>query len=81
MNIINHLFQDGCDIVIYNKYIYGLCPVSGAEFLTLLQFSVMRAIKMAYYVNEVTLRKQLRMRAGCQENQPCDQRIGTLSPT
>lgn len=31
-------------------------------------------------VNEVTLRPHLRMGAGCQENQPCDLRVGTFSP-
>ena len=32
-------------------------------------------------VNEVTFGKHLRVGAGCQWSQPCDQRVGTFSPT
>lgn len=42
---------------------------------------MIREINMSYYVNVVTFGMQLRMRAGGQENQPCNQRVGTFSPT
>lgn len=33
------------------------------------------------YVNEMTFGPYLRMGVGCQENQPCDLRVVTFSPT
>ena len=41
----------------------------------------MRAIQVSCYVNGVAFGKQLRMGAGCQENQPWDYRVGAFTPT
>lgn len=41
-----------CDIMVYNnKYIFSLHLVSGTELLRLLEFPVMRAIKMSFKGN------------------------------
>lgn len=54
-------------------------PVFGTEPLKTLGISqAIRAIKVSYCVNEVNLGPQLRMWVGCQENQPCDWRVGTF---
>ena len=63
----------------YNKkYTFGLCPICGTEFLKSFEIS---DTGVFCYVNEVILGTHLRMGAGCQGNQPCDLKVGTLSLT
>lgn len=57
MNVVNHLFQDSCGIVISNKYVFVLCPVSGTEFLTLAVFRDESNKGVSCNMNEVIFRK------------------------
>ena len=74
-----------CNSVFYNeKYIFGLRLISGSELLNPFQFPKWwEQPSYHFYVNEVTLRRHLRMGAGCQETQPWDQRLelSVLPPT
>lgn len=57
-------------------------PISGTELLNLRNFLSNESAKgVLYHVNEVNLGKNLRLRVGCQENQPCVWWVGTCSPT
>lgn len=55
-----------CDVIYNEKDIFGLPPVSSTELLSLLNFVRGERDKCIFcYVCKVTLRKPLRMRAGC----------------
>lgn len=44
-------------------------------------FSVESDRDVSCYINEVTFGPHLRLGSVCQENRPCDWRVGTLSPS
>lgn len=67
-------------IKIYSSYIFGLHPSFWHIAPKTLEISSKECSKgVSCYVNKVNL--DLRTRAGCQEKQPCDWRVGTFGPT
>lgn len=67
--------KDMCDIMVYNnKYIFSLHLVPGTELLRLLEFPVMRAIKMSFKgnINQETFGRHISVGPGFQESQTWD---------
>ena len=71
-----------CDIVTCNKkYIFGLHPSFWHRAPKTWNFLCDESYKGVFcYVIGLTLEPHLRMGAGCQENQPCDQKTETFLP-
>lgn len=68
-----------CHYVVWDCIISSLSTVPGKELLTLLEFPMVRAIKVSLFM---LMRWQaLRMGPGCQWSQACNWRVGTFSPT